>query len=164
MSTVTSPSAAPGASPPRVTYLVKRLEMALRSNLDEATSGLGLTTPQYAALSSLLQRPGVTSAELARMSFTSAQAAHQMISSMARRGLIRREVSPHHRKELRIFLTDHGRECLRHCEERADLLEQVMFADLSAEEQATLARLLGKCSDALTGGRRERSTGQPALG
>src|SRR5690349_9838709 len=91
LSTMTSPPAAPGTSQPRVTYLVKRLETAIRSNLDEMTSDLGLNTPQYAALSTLLQRPGVTSAQLARMSFTSAQAAHQMIGALENKGLIYRE-------------------------------------------------------------------------
>lgn len=147
---MTSPTATPKAAQPRVTYLVKRLETAIRSNLDEMTSELGLNTPQYAALSTLLQRPGVTTAQLARMSFTSAQAAHQMIAALESKGLIRREASPHHRKQLRIFLTEQGRECLRRCDEKADLLEQAMFVDLSIDEQAVLARLLRTCSDALS--------------
>ncbi|GHF34689.1 DNA-binding MarR family transcriptional regulator [Amycolatopsis bartoniae] len=138
-------------SQPRVTYLVKRLEQAVRSHLDEATGEVGLTTPQYAALSSLLTRPGTTSAELARMAFTSAQAMNQMVATLERKGLIRRESLPHHRKQLGIFLTDHGLECLRLCEERADQVEKRMFADLSAAEQRTLARLLRKCSSALAG-------------
>ncbi|MGW1563009.1 MarR family winged helix-turn-helix transcriptional regulator [Streptomyces sp. NPDC002144] len=133
-----------------MTYLVKRLELAVRSHLDQATSEVGLTTPQYAALSSLLVRPGTTSAELARMSFISAQAMNEMVGALERKGLIRREASPHHRKQRRIFLTEHGQECLRQCEERADEVEQLMFTELSGHEQQTLARLLRKCSDALT--------------
>jgi DNA-binding MarR family transcriptional regulator len=136
-------------SRPRVTYLVKRLEQAVRSHLDEATIELGLTTPQYAALSSLQARPGTTSAELARMAFTSAQAMNQMVAALERKGLIQRESSPHHRKQLGIFLTDRGQECLRLCEERADEVERRMFANLSASEQRTLARLLRRCSSAL---------------
>lgn len=139
---------------PRVTYLVKRLEMAVRSNLDQLTSELDISTPHYAALSSLLQKPGMTSAELARVSFVSAQAAHQMINVMERKGLVRREVSPHHRKELQIFLTDHGRECLRQCDERVEQVENLMFASLSPEEQHILADLLARCSRALLGARR----------
>lgn len=150
LSTVNS-STPSGNGQPRVTYLVKRLETAIRSNLDEMTGDLGLNTPQYAALSSLLQRPGATSAQLARMSFTSAQAAHQMIRSLEGKGLIRREPSLHHRKELQIYLTEYGRECLRRCDEQADRLEEAMFADLGAEDQATLVRLLRACSNALVG-------------
>ena len=135
---------------PRVTYLVKRLEQAVRAYLDEATMEIGLTTPQYAALSSLDAKPGLSSAELARLSFISAQAMHQMVAAMERKGLIRREAAPHHRKQLRIFLTEHGGACLRHCEERADELERSMFAGMSPAERNTLARLLRKCSDSLT--------------
>ncbi|MEV4645006.1 MarR family transcriptional regulator [Saccharopolyspora sp. NPDC049357] len=137
---------------PRATYLVKRLEQAVRSHLDEATMEIGLTTPQYAALSSLDSKPGLSSAELARLSFISAQAMNQMVGAMERKGLIRREAASHHRKQLRIFLTDHGRECLRQCDDRADELERRMFADLSEAEQVTLVSLLRRCSDSLTAG------------
>lgn len=148
---MTLPGGTSGRRYPRVTYLVKRLEMAVRSNLDQLTSELDISTPHYAALSSLLQKPGMTSAELARMSFVSAQAAHQMINVMERKGLVRREVSPHHRKELQIFLTERGRECLRQCDERMEQVENLMFASLSPEEQHILADLLTRCSKALLG-------------
>lgn len=138
------------ATRPRATYLVKRLELAVRSHLDQATSEVGLTTPQYAALSSLLVRPGSTSAELARMSFVSPQSMNEMIGTLERNGLIRREASPQHRKQRLIYLTEHGQGCLRQCEERADRVEQRMFAGLSTGEQRTLIRLLRTCADALS--------------
>lgn len=134
----------------RATYLIKRLEMAVRSHLDRATSDVGLTTPQYTALSSLLARPGITSAELARMAFITAQAMNEMVGALERKGLIRRDTSPHNRKQLRIFLTDHGRECVRQCDARADVVERQMFDHLSVEDQQTLTRLLRACADALT--------------
>jgi DNA-binding MarR family transcriptional regulator len=130
-----------------MTYLVKRLELAVRAHLDQAIGEIGLTTPQYAALGALLMRPGTSSAELARMSFVSAQAMNEMVGILERKGLIRREVSPSNRRRLLIFLTEHGKECLRQCETRADQVERVLFAPLSAEERETLARLLRKCSD-----------------
>lgn len=150
MSTMSSsaPAAARGERP-RATYLVKRLEQGVRAYLDDATMEIGLTTPQYAALSLLDLKPGLLSAELARLSFISPQAMNQMVGAMERKGLIRREVAPHHRKQLRIFLTDYGRECLRQCDEFADELERSMFSGLSPVEQDTFRRLLRKCSDSL---------------
>lgn len=138
------------ATRPRVTYLLKRLEQAVRAHLDEALTEIGLTAPQYAALSALDLKPGLSSAELARLSLISPQAMHQMVSAMERKGLIRREVAQHHRKQLRIFLTEHGRHCLRQCDERADELEQRMFENLSLDEQKTLAYLLRMCTNSLT--------------
>ena len=55
-----------GGSPARVTYLAKRLESAVRRDLDAAMQAQGLTTPQYAALSILRRHPGLSSAQLAR--------------------------------------------------------------------------------------------------
>ncbi|WP_181802846.1 MarR family winged helix-turn-helix transcriptional regulator [Streptomyces shenzhenensis] len=130
-----------------MTYLVKRLELAVRAHLDHAIGEIGLTTPQYAALGALLMRPGTSSAELARMSFVSPQAMNEMVGILERKGLIRREASPLHRKKLLIFLTGYGEECLRQCETRADQVEGVLFAPLSTEERETLAQLLRKCAD-----------------
>ncbi|MFD0692413.1 MarR family winged helix-turn-helix transcriptional regulator [Actinomadura fibrosa] len=141
---------------PRTTYLVKRLELAVRAHLDQAIGELGLTTPQYAALSALPAKPGVSSADLARLSFVSPQAMNEMVGILERKGLIRREASPRHRRRLGIFLTEHGQECLRQCEERADQVEEVLFAALSAQERQTLDRLLRRCCDTLD--RRIRET------
>ena len=49
---------APERERPRATYLVKHLELAVRAHLDQAIGELGLTTPQYAALSVLVSKPG----------------------------------------------------------------------------------------------------------
>ena len=142
--------AAPKHGHPRTTYLVKRLELAVRAHLDQVVGEIGLTTPQYAALSALPLKPGTTSAELARLSFVSPQAMNEMVGVLERKGLIRRQASPESKKRLGIFLTEHGQECLRQCEKRADQVEEILFASLSVEEHETLDRLLRKCTDTFT--------------
>ena len=142
--------AAPKHGHPRTTYLVKRLELAVRAHLDQVVGEIGLTTPQYAALSALPLKPGTTSAELARLSFVSPQAMNEMVGVLERKGLIRRQASPENKKRLGIFLTEHGKECLRQCEKRADQVEEILFAALSVAEHQTLDRLLRKCTDTLT--------------
>ena len=55
-------------------YLVKRVELAVRSRLDEVLRPGGLTTLQYTALTVLQRHPAsLTSAQLARNSFVTAQ-------------------------------------------------------------------------------------------
>jgi DNA-binding MarR family transcriptional regulator len=141
-----------GTSPhPRVTYLVKRLELAVRSRLDSVTSQHGLTTPQYAALSALRMRPGISSAALARMSFVTAQAMNEMVVVLERKELIRREVAPDHKKILQIFLTPHGSKVLAKCEAEVDDVESEMLAGLTDEEVLTMVTALRRCSEALVG-------------
>jgi hypothetical protein len=63
-------SAATTASPEiTLLYLIKQLELAVRSHLDETVRDAGLTALQYTALTVLERHPELTSAQLARNSF-----------------------------------------------------------------------------------------------
>lgn len=138
------------ADPPRLTYLVKRLERAIRSRLDRATVTAGLTTPQYAALSVLERREGISSAALARLSFVSAQAMGEMIAALERKGLVTREPSPDHGRVLRIFITAEGTRVLRACDDSVDEMESAMTSGLDAADAAALRDVLTRCYRALT--------------
>ena len=54
---------------PPLGLLLKQVQQALRSDVEQALAGSGLTLPQVAVLSALRLRPGQSSAELARTSF-----------------------------------------------------------------------------------------------
>jgi len=140
VSTVTAQGEAPvGESSigdgPRLTYLVKRLEMAERARLEEVLQAYGVTLHQYTALSLLERRDGLSSAQLARRHFVSPQAMSQLISSLERDGLIRRTPDVAHRKVLRATLTDHGRNTLGSCHAAVDDLEQQMLADFTHDQE-----------------------------
>ena len=59
---------------PRVSYLVKWVERGIRMRLDTVLGDLGVSTPEYTALSVLARREGLSSAQLARRTLVSAQA------------------------------------------------------------------------------------------
>jgi len=73
---------APARTFPRVSYLVKELERALRTRIDEVLQPLALTAVQYTALSVLSLHAGMSSAQLARRSFVSPQAANEMVGAL----------------------------------------------------------------------------------
>ena len=50
----------------KVGYQMKRAQHALRFEMDRALREVGMTTAQYAALSTLEAAPGLSAAELAR--------------------------------------------------------------------------------------------------
>ena len=58
---------------PSLMYEVKQVELAVRALMDEVLRPAGVTTLQYTALTVLAGRDGLTSAELARNSFVTAQ-------------------------------------------------------------------------------------------
>src|SRR5580693_6558190 len=105
---------------PRATYLIKELERAVRARIDAIVQPFRLTAVQYTALSVLSRHPGMSSAELARRSFVSPQAANELVSVLERRGLIRRRVDPEGGRALRIVLTARGERSLSECDDGVD--------------------------------------------
>lgn len=129
----------------RVTYLAKRLESAIRQRLDAMTSGQGLTTPQYAALSILRRTPGLSSAQLARRSFVTAQSMQVMVSAFEREGLLERRPDASHGRILHNHLTRKGLAVLNRSDQGAGLIENQMLAGLDDEEVHALRSYLEIC-------------------
>ncbi|MUL40047.1 MarR family transcriptional regulator [Streptomonospora sp. PA3] len=136
-------------APPRIIYLVKRIELIARSHLDAITREHGLTTLQYTALSVLRAQPGLSAAQLARRSFVSAQAMSEMVGALEAKGMISREPAPGNRRVLRAHLTEAGRAALEACDRGADLLEEHMLRDVPPHEAAVLRRALTACARGL---------------
>ena len=143
--------AAPGAGQrgQRLTYLVKRLEMAERARMEEVLRPLGVTLHQYTALSILERREGLSSAQLARRHYVTPQAMHQLVASMERAGLIQRHPDEANRRILRAWLTEHGAEALRACHGVVDGLEARMLSALTYAEAVVFERALEQCLAAL---------------
>jgi DNA-binding MarR family transcriptional regulator len=83
-------AAVPTGSEPMLLYLVKQVELAVRSHLDNLLRPAGLTALQYTALTVLERHPDLSSAQLARNSFVTAQSMADMINALEGRGLIER--------------------------------------------------------------------------
>ncbi|MGI5219108.1 MarR family winged helix-turn-helix transcriptional regulator [Nocardia sp. CA-290969] len=139
------------ATGPRVTYLVKRLESAVRRDLDDGLRNHGLTTPQYAALSILGVHPGMSSAQLARRAFVTAQSMQVMVAGFVRSGYVERRPQPDNQRILCNYLTDAGRDALRKCEQAADTVEKKMLDGLDTAAVADLREALGRCVHNLAG-------------
>jgi DNA-binding MarR family transcriptional regulator len=134
----------------RLTYLVKRLEMAERARMEEVLRPLGVTLHQYTALSILERREGLSSAQLARRHVVTPQAMHQLIATMERDRLIERRPDEANRRILRAWLTEHGSRVLRACHRAVDEVEERMLSGLAPAEAAAFGRALERCLDALT--------------
>lgn len=136
-------------SPTRVTYLVKRLELAIRAEMDDLVGSLGVTALQYTALSVLSRHQGMSSAELSRRSFVTAQAGNEMIGLLERKELISRTPDAANRRILRISLTAKGEHLLADCDVKVDGLEQRMLNALAAASRDELRQSLIACTQAL---------------
>lgn len=135
--------------PASLLYAVKRIELAVRAQLDELLKPSGITAVQYTALTVLEQHEGLPAAELARRSFVTAQSISDIVRALEQRGLIVRERNPVNRRELLIHLTDAGRALL---DEHADdvlALEQRMVSTLSERQIQEFRAALAKAWNAL---------------
>ncbi|MGH9032048.1 MAG: MarR family winged helix-turn-helix transcriptional regulator [Acidimicrobiia bacterium] len=146
----TTRTAASETALPRPTYLVKQLQEALRLRLVEITRRFDLTTGQYTALSVLAKYPGISSAQLARLTFVSPQAANEMVAALERKHLLTRSVDRSNRRRLEVQLTRAGTATLTKCDELVDELETEVFRGVDAKDRAQFHHMLQTCLDAIT--------------
>jgi len=127
---------------PRFSYAVGALDRSLRRNLVSILRPFELTVAEYTALSLIRRRGGYSNAQLARRSFVSPQAMHEMISSLEKRGLLERAPSESHRSMRHTHLTTEGRDLLERCNVAVNEMEQAMLEGVSPERRAEVISLL----------------------
>jgi DNA-binding MarR family transcriptional regulator len=141
----------PGTEPPPLLlYLMKRVELAVRARLDEIVRPAGLTAAQYTALTVLERHDDMSSAQLARHSFVTAQSMADMITTLQGRRLIERHRDRADRRRLVVSLTAEGRVLLDRYRDEVAALEADMLAGLSGSDIAGLRSVLNACYDNLS--------------
>jgi DNA-binding MarR family transcriptional regulator len=123
-------------------YLVKRLEQLIRQRLDESLKALDLTALQYTALTVLRARPGLSSAELARASFVTAQSMNEMVLALEKKGLMTRVPSDTDRRVLRLKLTPSAATVVAGADEIVDRLEAQLLGGIADETRDTFRSAL----------------------
>lgn len=134
---------------PTLLYAIKQVELAVRAHMDELLRPMNLTALQYTALTVLRRREGLSSAELARNSFVTAQTMGEMITTLERRGLVERRTDPGDRRRMLTSLTDSALVLLREYDERIRELEGAMVADLTLRQRQAFRDYLAVCRNAL---------------
>lgn len=126
-------------------YKLKKTQHRLRLHMDEALKHLGLTTPQYAVLSQLQLRPGISNADLSRAAFIQPQTMHGIVANLERMQCIERKADPQHGRILRAELTPSGYELVQKAHTAIAKVERRMTHSLSPTHQALLEELLVEC-------------------
>jgi DNA-binding MarR family transcriptional regulator len=137
-------------APPSLLYMVKQVELVVRSHLDELVRPSGITALQYTALTVLERHDGLSAAQLARDSFVTAQSIADLVRSLETRGLVRRERNPKNRRELSILLTEEGRALLARHEGPVRELEERMVRDLTGHQTEQFRQALTTAWHALS--------------
>jgi DNA-binding MarR family transcriptional regulator len=137
---------------PRFSYVIGRLDRALRREIGALIAPFGLTVPQYTALSILQDRPGLSNAQMARRSYVTPQSMNEVLAALETRGLIVRSPAANHGRVVELTLSDEGRDVLAACERAVTHMENAMLADLDEGERADLMKALIGCVHRLGAG------------
>jgi DNA-binding MarR family transcriptional regulator len=136
----------------RLSYVIGRLDRAIRREMIERLDANGLTLPQYTVMSVLRNRPGLSNAQLARRSFVTPQAMNQVIASLEDAGLVKREVDRNHRRVLRATTTARGRRLFDRVDAAIGELEEQMLAGVDAHDRARFIEVALACVHGLGAG------------
>jgi DNA-binding MarR family transcriptional regulator len=130
---------------PTLTYLIKWMERKVRQELEEALASLEVSVPEYTALSVLSEGRELSSAQLARRTFVTAQAMHPIVIALIERNLLVRRADPDHGRIHLVRLTERGQKTLADCNAACANAEARAFSGLSRAETETLRKALEKC-------------------
>ena len=130
---------------PRLSYVIGRLDRALRREIGALVAPLGLTVPKYTALSILRDRPGLSNAQMARRSYVTPQSMNEVLASLEADGLIVRAPAANDGRVVEVALSDRGHEVLAACDRAVTHMENAMLADLDDGERTQLREALVNC-------------------
>jgi DNA-binding MarR family transcriptional regulator len=130
-------------------YLLAQANAAVRLALDRAFADLGVTVPQFSVLTMIDVYPGVSGAELARLTLLTPQTINLIVKNLERDGLIVKTPDDVHGRMIRLQTTARGRQFRSKCRARADAIEGPLVDDLSDAEERTIRRWLVRVTRSL---------------
>ncbi|GMA63080.1 MarR family transcriptional regulator [Alicyclobacillus fastidiosus] len=133
----------------RIGYLLKRVQHSLRLNMDHELREFGITSPQYAALCAIEQKPGLSGNRMAKWCFVTPQTMHSIVNKLETAGLIARSINDENSSALSIYLTESGVTTLKKSHQVVSNIENKLLSNLNADDIETLRILLSKCATSL---------------
>lgn len=123
-------------------FLLYRVMRLLRPQILAELKPLELGLPEFVCMRVLAEHPGLTSAELARGTNVSAQAANQVLLGLEDRGALSRPAAIPGGRAMPAQLTRRGKGLLKRADAAAKRAEQRILTRLTDEQQSQLKELL----------------------
>ncbi|QCO67348.1 MarR family transcriptional regulator [Luteimonas yindakuii] len=135
----------------RAGTLLKALHLGLTDHVETRlqAAGVQLTRPQALALMTLVEHPGISNADLARLNGIAPQTMHQIMGRLEREGLAARAPHPILRRVQAFEATARGLELVTRGSHVARAAIEDALQGLRAGEQEALIDLLQRCVDGL---------------
>jgi DNA-binding MarR family transcriptional regulator len=134
-------------------YLLRQANTAFRGATDRTLAELDVTTPQFAVLTMIVAYPGLSGADLARLTALTPQTINVIVRNLERAGAIAKSAHAVHGRILQLVPTPRGLALLRRCRTRANGLETRLARLAGREEERAVRRWLSAVAETLAADR-----------
>ncbi|MDM0045198.1 MarR family transcriptional regulator [Variovorax dokdonensis] len=138
-------------SRPAIDYLTFRLdvlnEQAKRISSVAYEEARGVTVRDLRVLRLAYAHPGITQSQVVEAAYLEKTLVSKLVTSLVKRGLIRREIGEEDARWVRLFLTPEGRETVQHCNRMGRKMQNLWLAELAPEEIEAFERTLAVLTD-----------------
>jgi DNA-binding MarR family transcriptional regulator len=131
-------------------YLVRQANVAVRAAMDRTLADLGVTPPQFAVLTMIVSYPGLSGADLARLTFLTPQTINVIVGNLEKAGAIEKSAHALHGRILQLTATARGRALLKRCRARVMEIEGQLDGLLGRDERKVVRRWLSAIAEKLT--------------
>jgi DNA-binding MarR family transcriptional regulator len=125
-----------------ISFLLNSICRAQRSSVSDALALLGLYAGQETFLWQLWREDGLTQSQIVERMCVQPPTVSKMLDRMEKTGLVTRRPDPNDSRVTRVYLTEQGRAIEHRVCDAWYGMEDRLTANLSADEQAQLRRLL----------------------
>ena len=123
-------------------YLLRQAAAAYRQGVERALADLDVTPPQFAVLTMLNAYPGVSGADLARLSLLTPQTVSVIVANLERAGSVTRRAHEIHGRIQHLDLSESGGALLAACRTRVHAIEAELTQSLTDGEERIVRRWL----------------------
>jgi DNA-binding MarR family transcriptional regulator len=133
-------------------YLLRQAAVAYRTRLERTLAEVEVTQPQFAVMTMVAAYPGLSNADLARLSLLTPQTVSVIVANLKRSGLL--DSRPHavHGRIRQLALTPRGEKILARCKQHVLALERKLTNDLSSQQERAVRQWLVKVAVESAGG------------
>lgn len=126
----------------QIGYLLRQASAAHRIRMEQALRDSGMTVPQFLVLTMIAAYPGISGADLARLSLLTPQTMSVIVTNLERDGMVVRQPHPEHGRILLIGITESGKKFLAGCKAVVAEAEAGLLDRLSPTEERAVRKWL----------------------
>ena len=131
-------------------YLVRQASVAVRAAMEKVLADIDITPPQFSVLTMIVSYPGVSGADLARLTFLTPQTINVIVRNLERMGALRKSADADHGRILRLTATAKGQALLKRCRARVAQVDDRLAALVGRDDEKVVRRWLSAVGEALS--------------